>query len=111
MESNQHAMKAILILVPFGFDRTALLLMNRADSDRGGEADRDALFAGVNKLKDNDSSVVNQLFELVELFEPCRPCKRVWWCFFSPVYVFFAKNRVDLIYLAKEYGVVFLNLV
>ncbi|MAA79674.1 MAG: hypothetical protein CL916_10475, partial [Deltaproteobacteria bacterium] len=54
------------ILVPFGLDRTALLLMNRADSDRGGEADRDALFAGVNKLKDNDSSVVNQLFALVE---------------------------------------------
>lgn len=54
------------ILAPFGLVRTALLLMNRADFDRGGEVDRDALFSGVNQLKDSAPSIADRLFALVE---------------------------------------------
>ena len=70
---QRHALNALTKLGPVGlvdqlsvdgtpYDRTALILLERADKDEYGTVDRYKIFNAVSRLKDRHSSVVERLF-------------------------------------------------
>ncbi|MEC7986795.1 MAG: hypothetical protein VX278_16625, partial [Myxococcota bacterium] len=65
-EKSESWTEHLHVLKPFGYTRTSLLLLDRADKDRGGAVDRSRIFSAVNQLKDRHTDVVDRLFSLVE---------------------------------------------